>query len=192
MRAEFARLIPQIPYIGEDNVWKVNIVAVTMYLALYRALKQRGWTVDAAGQFLHQAHEAFGNSFPRWLRHLVGWAQFTPWFVRRMKAGAERSGLRRYPMDWVFDWVPGDGKTFDYGFDIRECAVFKYYQQKGADELIPYLCIMDHFLADTMGYQFRRDGMLAIGSPCCDCHYKPGIGVNDWPPAYPLTKQIAR
>ena len=102
-----------------------------------------------------------------------------------MKNGAEQSQLRRYPMDWVFTWVPGDGKTFDYGFDIRECAVVKFYHQQGADELTPQLCNLDHFLAFAMGYQFRRGGVLATGSPCCDCRYKHGKGINDWPPQYP-------
>jgi len=77
-RKEFASLIPQIPYIGDGNVWKLNIIAVTMYLSLYRVLKKRGWPLDDIGQFLHQSHEAFANSFPAWQRRLVGWAQFTP------------------------------------------------------------------------------------------------------------------
>jgi hypothetical protein len=84
--------------------------------------------------------------------------------------------------------APRHLRTYDYGFDIRECAVVKFYHQQNADEFVPYLCIMDHFLAYAMGYQFRCEGVLAIGSPCCDCRYKRPGGNNDWPPQYPLKR----
>lgn len=187
-RSEFVRLIPQIPYIGKKNVWKLNLIAVTMYLSVYRALNARGWTMDQAGQFLHQAHEAFANRFPAWMRHLVGAIALSPLSLREMKKGAEQSQLRRYPMDWVFDWVPGDGENLKYGLNIWECAVVKFYQQQGVEKLTRQLCNLDHFMAYAMGYQFRREGVLAVGSPCCDCRYIKGMGVNDWPPEYPQSK----
>jgi hypothetical protein len=38
---------------------------------------------------------------------------WSPRYLRRLKKGAQKSHERQYPGDYVFDYVAGDGATFD-------------------------------------------------------------------------------
>ncbi len=33
----------------------------------------------------------------------------------------------RYPDDWVFTFLDGDGIVFDFGIDISGCTILKFY-----------------------------------------------------------------
>jgi hypothetical protein len=87
---------------------------------------------------------------------------------RRLEKAARDSQERRYPADWVFEIVPGDGQSFDYGKDVTECGIVKYLDAQGADELAPYLCEWDYIMAETLGIQLRRTKTLAWGCDRCD------------------------
>jgi hypothetical protein len=178
-RSEFARLIPEIPFIGEKNIWESNLVMATTFLAIYRVLKQRGWSTHQIGEFLFQVVEALIHTYPVWQRSLIGKVQFSRWQNFRLAQGARQSRQDRNPDNWVFDLIPGDG-NFDYGMIIYECAILKFFQRQGAKDLTPYLCSIDHQMAYAMGYQFRRKGTLANGAQCCDCRYKQAAVSKEW------------
>lgn len=98
--------------------------------------------------------------------------------------------LRRYPGDWVADYLEGDGGEFDYGLDITECGICKFYHQQGADELAPYLCLSDYVLSDALGRGLVRCQTLAEGDPVCDFRFKRGRETyveplrDGWPPKF--------
>jgi hypothetical protein len=178
-RSEFARLIPEIPFIGEKNIWESNLVMATIFLATYRVLKQRGWSTHQIGEFLFQEVESLIHTYPAWQRSLNGRIQFSRWQYFRLAQGARQSREDHNPHNWVFDLIPGDG-DFDYGLNIYECAILKFFQNQGAKDLTPYLCSIDHQMAYAMGYQFRRKGTLANGAQCCDCRYKQAAVSKGW------------
>ena len=72
-------------------------------------------------------------------------------YQEQLRAQAARSQERQYPGDWVFTFVEGDGQEFDYGLDFTECGICKYYHAQGADELTPYLCLMDGVVSKSFG-----------------------------------------
>ena len=74
------------------------------------------------------------------LRHWVGRQRFGRLRRRKLERAARRSQARRYPGDWVFERIDGDGETFDFGIDYTECGIVKYLHAQGADELCPYGC----------------------------------------------------
>ncbi len=175
VREEFVWLIFEIPFIGKKNIWKSNLVVATATLALYNVLKEQGWVVEEIGQFIHQIAETFSNTFPAWLRRMAGRRVFRPAMLRKLIDGAVQSQLRQYDGDWVYKVVPGE-KDFAYGVDIYHCAILKFYRSHDALELTPFLCSLDHYMAQAMGYQFKRIGELANGASCCDCRYIRGRG----------------
>ncbi|MHB8088701.1 MAG: L-2-amino-thiazoline-4-carboxylic acid hydrolase, partial [Anaerolineaceae bacterium] len=177
VREEFIWLILEIPFSGYKNIWKMNLVAATAFLAFYNVLKDKGWMAEEIGQIIQLIVETFCNAFPSWMRRLAGRRQFSLGMMRKLLNGAVQSQLRQYDGDWVYKVIPGDN-DFDYGVDIYHCAIVKFFQTHDAQELTPFLCSIDHFMAQAMGYQFKRNGELANGASCCDCRYIHGRGKN--------------
>ena len=69
-------------------------------------------------------------------------------------------------------YLQGDGKEFDYEFDYIECAVYNFFRQQGAAELVPYLCAIDKIASELMGWGLRRTMTLAEGGAKCDFRFK--------------------
>ncbi len=58
MRAEFEKLIPQIPYIGgQMNSFTSMLVDCVSLLAMIRVLERKGYKFLQIGEFLYQFHE---------------------------------------------------------------------------------------------------------------------------------------
>jgi len=181
-RRELEALIPSIPYIGEKHVWQSNLDTSTMYLALYRTLKKRGFTVNEAAQMTYVIFEAYLKSFPNLLRRVYPWYYFSPLYQNRLRHAAAASQLRQYPEDWVFTYVEGDSFTFDTGIDITECAILKFSLAQGTEEFVPQLCKLDHAMGKYLGLGFARRGTLAEGATVCDCRWKRGAETPNWTP----------
>lgn len=85
----------------------------------------------------------------------------------------------------MFEFVEGDGETFDFGIDFTECAYQKFLHAQGADELTPYGCDCDYAIAEVMGYELRRTKTLAWGCDRCDFRiYLDGETSAPWPPSF--------
>jgi hypothetical protein len=182
-RQEFEKLIPEIPYIGGDeNVFTKNFVESVMYLALYRTMRSADFTVEETGRILYEA------GLVKYRRPVVipPKEKLTPRKVmeRRQKTAA-LSQERRYPADYVYTFVPGAGKKFDYGFDFTECATQKLYKAHGAEELLPYYCYLDFVSAKVRGFKFTRTQNLYAGHSRCNHRFKVGgVTKAPWPPPF--------
>jgi hypothetical protein len=185
-RAELERLIPHIPFIGEDNPMTRYLLQAASSLALHRALQRRGATVDDTGEIISMSTRAMLLRIPGFLRRLTGKLYFGDRRIRRQQESAVRSQVRRYPGDWVWEVIPGDGETFDFGIDITECGILKFMQAQGAEDLMPYMCHMDYVTLGAIGVELKRTKTLAYGCDRCDFRMiKGGIPPQDWPPAFP-------
>lgn len=192
IRAEFASLLPQIPYIGPDNVWKLNLISSGMYLAVYRVMQRRGEPLEKAVRLIYDTMESVSESFPAFLRRMYGRYTLSRFSRASLRNGALASQEKKYPGDWVFKFVEKEkqkGKnkkpTFDFGVDITECAIKKFYKAQGAFELLTYVCKLDYFMGKALGYRFTRTGTLADGQHCCDCRYWMKGETTEWPPVLP-------
>ena len=81
---------------------------------------------------------------------------------------------RRYPDDWVFEVIEGDGQNFDFGLDYTECGLLKYLEREGAPELAPYLCWTDYPMFGSMGMKLVRTETIAQGGQRCDFRLSRG------------------
>lgn len=69
---------------------------------------------------------------------------------------AKKYQERRYPDDWVFEYVEGNGVEFDYGHDYIECGAQKLYHVHDADEFLPDFCYLDFVMARTIGWGVQQ------------------------------------
>ncbi len=181
-RLELARLIPKIPNIGKGYVWQFNLDISVMILALYRALKKYSYSLPESVQVIYDIYEAYLTRYPLGLRRAYRRYYFSQYHRDRLRHGAIRSQLCRYPGDWVFTFLDGDGVTFDFGIDINECAIQKLYRAQNADEFTPFVCHLDHAVGKMLELGFSRQDTLVNGAAVCDCRWKLGAETPGWPP----------
>ena len=173
-RQEFENLIPQFPYIGGKRPFTQFVVATGLSLAMYRIAKAHGKTVEETGELLYEIGKAFLKSSPAFPVRLFGRMNFSRFYLNRLRKRANESHQRKYTYDYVFNFIEGDGKAFDYGVDYLECASCKFLTKQGAPELAPYLCAVDILYSDALGWGLMRTTTLAEGADRCDFRFKRG------------------
>jgi len=176
----FEALLPDIPYIGgSENRLTTNLYMTAAMLAMYQALRARGATAEGAARLIYLGASSFYGSFPtRLLMRWQGRKQFSRKRIDQRRRDAAVSQRRRYPDDWVFNIVEGDGRTFEWGMDYTECGIVKYLGQQGAPELAPYLCWLDYPVFAAMRVKLIRTETLAQGCQRCDFRFSRGQPVQ--------------
>jgi hypothetical protein len=149
-------------------------------LAVHRVVLRHGGTAQDAGEVPYRYARASVDRVPRPLRRrLLG--------ARRARAQkmARRSQQRRYPGDWVAEFVDGADQPFDFGVDYTECGIVKFLNNQRADELTPYLCHLDYVMWEAAGQELTRTKTLAWGCDRCDFRTtSPGTTTATWPPDF--------
>ena len=173
-REEYSRLIPEIPYVGQNRILVRFMTGTAQSLATYRVLRDHGKTVEEAGKLYYLVCKAILDSYPGTVRWLIGRASFSKLFLRVAKRAALESQKRLYPGGYVFDFVDGDGREFDYGVDYLECGGCKFLFQQGAPELAPYVCTADIVYSDSFGWGLIRTKTIAEGFEKCDFRFRKG------------------
>ena len=173
-RLVYGELIPRIPFIGASNPMLAFLLPTTRAIVLYRALQQRGLAIEEAGPLILAMGVKELEAVPTAARWFIRNAWFAPWFKARLKKRAMGSQRRRYPGDYVFSYVAGDGQSFDYGVDYFECAGCKLLKAENAFELAPYICAVGQAASELLGWGLGRTMTLAEGFPKCDFRFKQG------------------
>lgn len=188
IQREYEALTLEVPYIGgEDNVFTEWLTYGVYYLAVYRVLVSQDQSVEQVGRVIYETYEVMADR-PQWLIGLVGSLKYGQGYVERLRAAAAASQERRYPGDWVCTFVEGDGEMFDYGLDVTECGICKFYHAHGVDGLAPYMCLSDYVVSRAFGRGLVRYKTIAEGAEVCDFRYKQGRETfvyplrDGWPP----------
>jgi hypothetical protein len=173
LQAEFRALLPRLPYIGgKQNPLTTNLVACSWFLALYRVLQPRGLSDDEIGDLVYRVAEEWVTSSPRWIGRAQSLLIKTPLLRLIFKRITRQSQQRRYPGDFVVHFVPGDGRTFDFGLDFTGCAIHKFFQAEQAGHFAKYMCRIDYLTTSYKGIELIRTGTIANGADKCDFRYK--------------------
>ena len=169
-RAYHETLICEIPYIGGDeNPMTRHLVRSTTSLALYKAMEAHGIPAKDTGKIIYDAIIERVQNFP------VSPSQpLSPENIQMRREQARKSQERRYPGDWVWEFVEGDGVLFDYGIDFLECGTQKFYHKTGADEFLPFYCFLDFATSRASDWGLTRTKTLAEGHKKCDFRFKRG------------------
>lgn len=179
VRQEVERLVPKLPYIGgRKNRLTQNLIGTLYSLALYKTLKARGEPVDRIAKINHQINATYLSSLSHTRVSIMRFLISTPPVQKLgqvlLKKRAAESQQRRYPGDFVFSYVEGDGEEFDFGIDYTECAIVKFFRAQGANEFTRYVCLYDFLNSQLTGTGLIRTKTLAEGADKCDFRFKIG------------------
>jgi hypothetical protein len=176
-RKEFEAIIPQLPYIGDDNRLTEPLINAAGSLPILRAIENEGLEYKEIGRITYELFEAFYRMIPQTDDI------FSKDYLNEQRINADVSKLRKYSGSWVFDFIEGDGKTFTFGIDYSECGVYKFYKSQGAEHFMPLVCIADFAQAQAYGYGLSRTQTIGNGADICDFRYlKNGKTPRAWPP----------
>ena len=173
---EYQAIIPQIPFVGKRNPLLIFLLPTSRYLALYRALKKHGGTVEQTGELIYFMTQRQLEKMPVLIRRALAWLWFSAWFSRRLQKRSKESLRRKYIADYVFDYIKGQDDVYNYGIDYLECASCKFLAAQKSFELMPYICAVDKVTSKMLGWGLSRTSTLAEGASSCDFRFtKKGI-----------------
>ena len=169
----FEALLPDIPDIGgAENKDTQSLCMAAAWLAMYRSLQARGASVEEAARILYSRDSELRRQHPDALAPaMAGSTTLRSEAHRQRRRAAALSQQRRYPDDWVFEIVDGDGQEFDFGVDYTECGIVKYLAREGAPELAPYGCWIDYPMSAAMHVRLDRTETIAQGGHRCDFRF---------------------
>jgi hypothetical protein len=159
------------------------------YLAFYNTLKPLVHSIEQIGRLIYETYEVMAD-YPKWFLRVIGKLKYGKRYVSRLRLAAEESQKHQYPAGWVCAFIEGDGREFDYGLDITECGIWKFYAVHNAQELAPYMCLSDFAVSKAFDRGLVRYQTIAEGGERCDFRYKRGRDTfvyplrNGWPPQF--------
>lgn len=83
---------------------------------------------------------------------------------------AEHQAKGEWMDSWKMELAP-EGCTEGFHFRMVGCPIAKHAKANGYEELLPYLCKTDHYMAEMMHARLIRTQTEALGGTCCDCWY---------------------
>ncbi|WP_232286114.1 L-2-amino-thiazoline-4-carboxylic acid hydrolase [Solidesulfovibrio carbinoliphilus] len=169
----YETLLPGIPDIGGQSNRNQPFLTMAGWLtALTQAMREKSLPAKDAGRLLYDLYAADWAAVPPQKAKAMGASLFSPAYFASLEDWAATSQKRQHPGDWVGKAVPGDGKTFDLGYDYTECGAVKYFKAQGVAEVAPYYCLNDFLASRAQGTGLVRTGTIAQGAPVCDFRYK--------------------
>jgi len=187
MKAEFEKILPDIPYIGgQKNPTTLVLVKCMSDLAIFRTLEKIGFSFREIGEFHYNyviaAHKLRKEALEKAGRDASQYP-FDPVYMDYQKKLTEETQMKLYPDDWVMDFVEGDGDSFEWGWDVQECGVQKAFKKLGDEKYLPFICLGDHYEAEGLGFGFSRTQAIGFGAPICTHRFvKNYITPRAWPP----------
>ena len=189
---EYGNIIPLLPDIGGNkNIMTPLLINSVPALAVMRALELKGIAIRDIGEFYYDWYETVFELLIRSAKSnntevqnilLSKSGMFNKETLDILKIGAKASQSRTYLEDFVYEFVEGDGETFDYGINFTECAVHKFYKKLNAEKFLSFGCMSDFAMARAAGYGFTRTQSIWNGAPFCDFRYiKEGNTLRGWP-----------
>lgn len=173
-REKFEQIIPEIPYIGgKRNQIPTTVMIINGWIIpFFQVMKAHGKTTEEVITICCEVADDYMKSRPRFFLWLLGKLAFWRLTLRIIKQQATQSHKRQYPEDFVYTVVEDDGKDFDWALELTECAVNKFYDVQGVEELKPYCNFFD--VTYSRYLSMGLDASTTIGSGCqiCKLQYK--------------------
>jgi len=169
----FEEQLSTLPYIGGfRNKLTTNLYQGAALLVLCKTLKQYGKDKEEIGKIIVLGTEAFYRSFPlNFLLRLQGKTFLAKYGMKKRYEEAQKSQLRQYAGDWVYQIVEGDESGFVFGVDYTECGLVKYFRSQDALEFLPYLCQLDYPMCEGMHIGLDRTLTIAQGGEKCNFRF---------------------
>ncbi len=178
----FDGMIPDMAYVdSRDHPMAVAVLICSGSLAVYLALKKRGVDVhDFGGAML-----TFFKKNPRPEPEEPEDSRPVQERFADLFASAEASQRDAAPGEFVFEAFYGDREEYDWGMNIKSCAICHAFSKYDAMDLVPYMCATDDVISDRGNQGLRRTGTIAVGAHQCDFRFKRGGEPQHLAPQYP-------
>lgn len=186
-KTEFTELIPTIPYVGGRKNFSTNdLLDAAMLLGFYKVLKKRNLTPFQIGQIVYETRERIILDQPKIVKFLTKKLFFSSLVKQNFKKRIEFMKKESFLENWEVDFVEGDGEEFDWGMDFTQCAVCKFYEKHGGEEILPYICLTDYIMFNILGdITFTREHTMTQGDTHCSFRFKKGGETQrGWPPKF--------
>jgi hypothetical protein len=144
-----------------------------IYVAVYQALKPRGYDAAAAWAVCDAATKAHFARMSGIQKRLAKDALFS-WPIKALSRSIARRSKEAPVGGWTFDFIEGVKGELDYGVDYTRCAIRELAIANGAADFAPYICLADIAGSDTFGWGLTRTETLAQGGKRCDFRFKRG------------------
>ena len=183
---DLEELIPKMPYIGgNENTFTKFLVSPSILLPMSKIMREEEIPKRKIGQFIYEMAKKGYHMVPKFIRKRNAKNTFKEETKQNWREEAKKTQKKQYPEDWVSTYVEGDGDNYQYGLDMTECGLLKFWKSQGMEEFVPYLCLCDWAFWKATGIEVQRTETLANGGKKCDYRY---IGCNKkelqsgWPP----------
>jgi len=174
-RNNFEEIIPQLPFVGGMKNYYAPIIVVNgLIIAMFMAMKESGKTAADVIRIWAEAADDLFAKIPEPLAHLGGKVLLSKPVIKSFGKQTIMSQERRYPEDWVYELLEGDGEKYDVGFEFAECAVIKFYQAMDTMELAPYCNFADVTYSHYLGIGLDASETLGMGCDHCRMLFKKG------------------
>ena len=122
VKNEFEKMIPDIPFIGgQKNPTTLVLVKCISDLAVFRVLEKAGYSYDEIGEFhynysmkLHEERKVILEKAGRDASQYPFEAAYKDY----QKTLCENTSKKSFPFDFVMEYVSGDDKSFDWGWNL--------------------------------------------------------------------------
>ncbi len=184
IRNEYEILIPQLPYIGgKKNRSTTFLIGGALFLAAIRILEKEGLSVREVGKYMYDLMTQITRSKPRVQKWFIRKVWFSRLFFRSLKKEEKKCESISYPEGFLREVIEGDGISFDFGWDTKECGIHKVFKKFGAEMSLPYVCLCDYAMFRELGIGMFRTQSIGCNGLICDFRFKKGMETaNGWPP----------
>ena len=184
---EFESLVPEIQYIGGNkNPYTSFLIGATEMSSIIQIFEKKGLSFQKIGQFIFEYYEILNIRRVEELKkagQLHSEQIFTQDYLDFMKGFAKESQKKKYPGDWIFEFVDGDDKNFTYGLNFTQCGIHEFTKKLGLEKYTPFICLADFAEATASGFGLTRTQTISNGSSICDHRYiKDTTTPRAWPP----------
>jgi len=183
-RIELDSILSRLPYVGGDkSPFPSLMIQSAETIALYNATKSLNLSKREIGKMIYEIAESYAQSFSSVKKWFYRRAIFSKKMKNYWREWLKESQKRKYPENWVGEFIEGDDKTFDYGFNFTECGWLKLIQNEGAEEISPYACLCDYARMQALGIGFKRTKTIVAGAEFCDFRFIRNYQTQrGWPP----------
>jgi len=167
--AIFDEMLPSMAYVDKpQHPLAVALFICSVNLSLYLALKNRGVDVHAFGSAMLNGLTRAPIQVPQESDEALQER------LVQLPLLAEASQRNAAPGEDVVEFVSGEGAEFEWGYNVKSCAICQAAAKYEAMDLVPYFCAVDDVMSDKGNQGLRRSGSLALGAQHCDFRYTRG------------------
>ncbi len=163
----FDAMLPTMAYVDKpEHPFAPALFTCNVNLSLYLALKQRGVNAHAFGSAMINGLMRAPIQVP------PETAEMLQEKLTQFAIIAKESQTNAQPGEDIIEVV--EGEDFDWGYNVKSCAICHSAAKYDAMDVVPYMCAVDDVISDKGKQGLRRTGSIALGATHCDFRYKNG------------------